>query len=247
MHQKIVSFANKALNFLLPPQCPLCKEIVGQHYTLCGECWLQLQFITSPKCSLCGVPLSGVDQDMPCEVCVERAPVYTQAFAPLVYNDALKKLILRFKNYDSLNYTPIFVNWMQRLVPKNIDFIIPVPLHWRRFFARQYNQSAELAKLLSKNTHIPCELNILKRHRSTASQGHKNRQERYDNLRQAFSVNNSLQPLLGKRILLIDDVLTSGATVSACTNILRKSGVQEVYVLTIARAIRDRSAREKNA
>ena len=124
---------------------------------------------------------------------------------------------------------------------------MPVPLHWRRFFIRQYNQSAELAKLLSKNTQIPCELNILQRHRSTASQGHKNRQERYDNLRQAFRVNDSAQQLLGKRILLIDDVLTSGATVSACTKILKKAGVQEVYVLTIARVVRDRRLREKNS
>lgn len=247
MPQKIIVIANKVLNFLLPPQCPLCKEIVGQHYTLCRECWAHLQFITSPKCSLCGVPLSGVDQDMPCEVCVEKAPVYNKAFAPLVYNDALKKLILRFKNYDSLHYTPIFVNWMQRLVPESIDLIVPVPLHWRRFFVRQYNQSAELAKLLSKNTQIPCELNILKRNRYTASQGHKNRQERYDNLHQAFSVNDSVQQLFGKRILLIDDVLTSGATVSACTKILKKAGAQEVYVLTIARVVRDRSLREKNS
>lgn len=239
MSQKIVSVIKSAVNFLLPPQCALCKEIIEKPYALCGECWPQLQFITSPKCSLCGVPLTGVDQDMPCEVCVEKPPVYACAFAPLVYNDALKKLILRFKNYDYLNYTPMFVNWMQRCVPENIDIILPVPLHGWRFFVRQYNQSAELAKLLSKTTNIPCELNILKRHRSTPSQGHKNLKERYENLNNAFSVVGIDQKLNNRNLLLIDDVLTSGATVSACTKALKKAGAKHVYVLTIARAVRD--------
>lgn len=240
MSKKIVSVVKNVVNFLLPPQCALCKEIIEQPYTLCGECWQQLQFITSPKCSLCGVPLHGVDQDMPCEVCVEKPPIYTSAHAPLVYNDALKKLILRFKNYDALNYTAMFVNWMQRCVPENIDVILPVPLHGWRFFVRQYNQSAELAKLLSKNIQIPCELNILKRHRATPSQGHKNLKERYNNLKDAFSIpDSSKEKLANCNVLLIDDVLTSGATVSACTKVLKKFGAKNVYVLTIARAVRD--------
>jgi ComF family protein len=141
----------------------------------------------------------------------------------------------------------MFVGWMQRCVPENIDLIVPVPLHWRRFLLRQYNQSAELAKMLSKNTNIPCELNLLKRHRATPSQGHKRIQERYENLRQAFSIKDLNNILDGKRILLIDDVLTSGATVSACTKVLKKAGVKEVHVLTITRVVRDKNFYNKHS
>lgn len=235
MHKKLKSGTLKIIDFLLPPQCPLCKEIVSQQYTFCKECWPKLYFITSPKCSICSVPLVEVDQDMPCENCLKIPPIYTTASAPLVYNDYLKKLILRFKNYDSLNYTKIFTKFMLRCMPKNIDFIIPVPLHWWRFIVRQYNQSAELAKELSKQTKIPCELNLLKRHKSTASQGHKNKIERYNNLKNAFSINKDFKKIKNAKILLIDDVLTSGATANACAKILKQYGAESVHVLTIAR------------
>ena len=228
----------KTIDFLLPPQCALCHEIAEKPYTLCVNCWGRLEFISSPKCSVCSVPLYNVDHDMPCIDCLKHPPIFTKAYAPLVYNDSLKKLILRFKNYDGLHLVPMFCNWMQRCIPENIDIIIPVPLHWWRFFTRQYNQSAELGKLISKNTNITICQNIFKRHKATPSQGQKNKLSRYQNLADAFVVTDD-KALKNTNILLIDDVLTSGATANACAQALLNAGASRVDVLTIARAVKD--------
>lgn len=230
------TLAQKVIDFLLPPQCALCHEITEKLYTLCGDCCGYLEFITSPKCSRCSVPLHGVDQDMPCIDCLKNPPIFHKAYAPLVYNDSLKKLILRFKNYDGLHLAPMFCNWLQLCKIENIDLIIPVPLHWWRFFVRQYNQAAELGKIFSKCTNIPMYCDVLKRHKATASQGHKSKALRYQNLSDAFIVSDPNQILKNAKVLLIDDVLTSGATVNACAQVLLNAGASCVDVLTIARA-----------
>lgn len=226
----------KAIDFLLPPQCALCNEVTEKLYALCADCWNCLDFITSPKCSKCSVPLHWVDHDMPCTDCLKNPPIFNKAYAPLVYNDSLKKLILRFKNYDGLHLGPMFCNWLELCKIENIDLIIPVPLHWWRFFVRQYNQAAELGKIYSKRTKIPMHCDILKRHKPTSSQGHKSRFLRYQNLADAFVIHDPKQLIKNARILLIDDVLTSGATANACTQILLNAGASHVDVLTIARA-----------
>ena len=230
------AIAQKVIDFLLPPQCAICHEITDKQYTLCADCWGCLDFITSPKCSKCSVPLHGVDHDMPCMDCLKNPPIFNQAHAPLVYNDSIKKLILRFKNYDGLHLSPMFCNWLQLCKIENIDMIIPVPLHWWRFFVRQYNQAAELGKILSKGIQVPMHCDVLKRNKATASQGHKSKILRYQNLSEAFVVSDSKQILKNARVLLIDDVLTSGATANACAQTLLTAGASCVDVLTIARA-----------
>lgn len=229
----------KTVDFLLPPQCALCHKVTEKPYTLCVSCWGCLEFITSPKCSVCNVPLQNVDHDMPCIDCIKHPPIFSKAHAPIVYNDSLKKLILRFKNYDGLHLGPMFNNWLQRCNVENIDIIIPVPLHWWRFFMRQYNQATEIGKAVSKHTKIPINSSILKRHKSTETQGHKNKFLRYQNLSNAFVVVDPSHILKNTRVLLIDDVLTSGATVNACAKVLLKAGAINVDVLTIARAVKE--------
>lgn len=229
----------KTIDFLLPPQCALCYEITGKPYTLCMDCWGGLEFITSPKCSVCSVPLEHVDHDMPCIDCLKHSPIFAKAHAPLVYNDLLKKLILRFKNYDGLHLGPMFGNWLQRCAPEQIDVIVPVPLHWWRFLMRQYNQATELGKLVAKSTKVPIYANLLKRHKATLSQGHKSKLLRYQNLADAFVVVDGGHVLKNARILLIDDVLTSGATANACAKTLLHAGAASVSVLTLARAVKE--------
>jgi ComF family protein len=226
------------INFLLPPQCALCHEITKQPYTLCSDCWPKLKFITSPKCCVCCVPLENVDHDMHCADCLKHPPIFSKAYAPLVYNDSVKKLILRYKNYDGLHLGPMFLQWMQRCIPNDIDVIIPVPLHWWRFFTRQYNQATELGKLIAKHTNVSINPNLLKRVRATASQGHKSKLLRYENLKDAFTVTDSRNILQKASVLLVDDVLTSGATANACAQMLLNAGAIRVDVLTIARAIK---------
>ena len=232
-------FAQAVINFLLPPQCALCREITKQPYNLCGDCWAKLKFITSPKCSVCCVPLDNVDHDMPCADCLKFPPVFSKAYAPLIYNDSVKKLVLRYKNYDGLHLGPMFFGWMQRCIPEEINIIVPVPLHWWRFFTRQYNQAAELGKLIAKHTNISINLSLLKRVKATASQGHKSKLLRYENLKDAFVVTDTKNILQKVNVLLIDDVLTSGATANACAQTLLNAGAARVDVLTIARAIKE--------
>lgn len=232
------AIAQKFINFLLPSQCAICHEITEKPYTLCMDCWECLEFITSPKCSTCSVPLQGVDHDMLCMDCLNNPPIFTKAYAPLVYNESLKKLILRFKNYDGLHLGPMFCNWLQLCAIEKVDFIIPVPLHWWRFFVRQYNQASELGKIFSKRINVPIYFDILKRPKATATQGHKNKFLRYQNLTDAFVVSDSSQILRNAKVLLIDDVLTSGATANACAKALLNAGASSVDVLTIARAIK---------
>lgn len=230
-----ISFIQNIIDFLLPPQCALCREIVQRPYTLCAPCWTQLKFITSPKCLSCSIPLEKVDHDM---TCLGTPPLFTKAHAPLVYNHAIKKLILQYKNHDALHFGPMFLQWIQHCIPEDIDTLIPVPLHWWRFFIRQYNQAGELGKLIAKQKNIPMYTRILKRTRATASQGHKSKILRYQNLENAFTVVDPKNILKNANVLLIDDVLTSGATANACAKVLLQSGASKVEVLTIARAIK---------
>ena len=231
--------AQAVINFLLPPQCALCGEITKEPYTLCSDCWPKLRFITSPKCSVCCVPLDNVDHDMPCTDCLKHHPVFSKAHAPLIYNDSVKKLILRYKNYDGLHLGPMFFGWMQRCIPNDPNIIVPVPLHWWRFFIRQYNQATELGKLIATYTNVAINPNLLKRVKATSSQGHKSKLLRYENLKDAFSVTDTKGVLQKANVLLIDDVLTSGATANSCAQALLNAGAARVNVLTIARAAKD--------
>lgn len=227
------------IDFLLPPQCALCREIIKQPYTICSDCWPKLKFISSPKCSICCVPLENVDHDMPCADCLKFPPVFSSAYAPLVYNDSVKKLVLRYKNYDGLHLGPMFLQWMQRFIPEDIHIIVPVPLHWWRFFTRQYNQANELGKLVAKHTNVEIHPNLLKRKKATSSQGHKSKSLRYENLKDAFIVKDIKKILKKANVLLIDDVLTSGATANACAQALLDAGATKVDVLVIARAVKE--------
>lgn len=233
------SLVQDVIDFLLPPQCALCREIIKQPYTVCSDCWSKLKFISSPKCSICCVPLENVDHDMPCADCLNFPPVFSKAYAPLVYNDSVKKLVLRYKNYDGLHLGPMFLQWMQRSIPKDIHIIVPVPLHWWRFFVRQYNQANELGKLVAKHANVKVYPNLLKRIKATVPQGHKSKLLRYENLKNAFIVRDIKGILKKANVLLIDDVLTSGATANACAQALLDAGAAKVDVLVIARAVKD--------
>ena len=133
----------------------------------------------------------------------------------------------------------MFFGWMQRCIPNDTNIIVPVPLHWWRFFIRQYNQATELGKLIATYTNVAINPNLLKRVKATSSQGHKSKLLRYENLKDAFSVTDTKGVLQKANVLLIDDVLTSGATANSCAQALLNAGAARVNVLTIARAAKD--------
>jgi ComF family protein len=243
--QRIFSFKReiflKTLDFFLPPQCLCCSSYVAVQGGLCSQCWPKFDFITVPYCEKCGLPFEvRVSEITQCLACLQNPPSYEQARSVLFYNEFSKGLILRFKHGDATYLAPYFVTWLGRIYresQKQVDYLVPVPLHWLRFLKRQYNQAGLLAQGLSKKIQVPLLPQLLKRTRATQSQGSMSAERRYRNIKGAFSLNGSLKNKIeGKHLLLVDDVLTSGATVSECTRVLMDQGkAASVSVLTLAR------------
>jgi len=202
-----------------------------------------MRFITAPQCACCGLPFEfDVAIGMICGACADRAPFFDRARSVLVYDDASRQIVLRFKHADQTDLAPIMAGWMQSSAAKlinNCDLLVPVPLHWTRLFKRRYNQSAMLALTLAKISGRPVKPDVLVRKKRTPSQGHLSSHQRRKNVQGAFFVTSKLKPMIkGQRILLIDDVYTTGATVDACAKTLLGAGARGVDVLTFARAVK---------
>ncbi|WP_240796808.1 ComF family protein [Terasakiella sp. SH-1] len=212
--------------------------MVGEHKTLCQDCWEEACFITAPFCKSCGLPF---EYDVPdgalCLNCARLRPPFVAARAVFPYDDLSRDLILAFKHGDRCDLAPTFAGWMVRsaqdLLEKS-DLITPVPLHWRRLSKRRYNQAALLAYEMANITGLPYHPQLLKRTRHTPSQGTLSKTARQKNLQGAIKVTEEIK---GQTILLVDDVLTTGATILACTQQLLRAGAKEVRVITIARVI----------
>ena len=174
-----------------------------------------------------------------CGMCLDRNPVYDRARSAIVYDDNSKRLILSFKHGDRLHHVPAMAAWLARVGEELIaqtDLIVPVPLHRWRLFKRRYNQAALLARSMAQLVKRPVGVDVLCRVRSTPSQGKMNREERRKNVKGAIIVNSRyMEKIKGKNILLVDDVLTTGATVNECARILQAAGASSVDVLTLMR------------
>ncbi|MBM3467949.1 MAG: ComF family protein [Alphaproteobacteria bacterium] len=236
------SWLQTLLNVILPPRCMGCGEILSEHYTLCSVCWKNCTFLTPPCCVKCGWPFPyTAEKNTLCPSCYRLPPLFVHCRSALAYQEGTRRLILKFKQGDGTYLTPGLGNLMLKAgedILKQTDMLIPVPLHWSRLFRRQYNQATLLAKYISLQTSIPTLTTLLKRCRSTRKQGHQSRKERYANVRGAFVVLPSKSGLVrNKRITLIDDVFTTGATLTECTRTLLKAGAKEIRILTLARVI----------
>jgi len=230
----------KTLDFLLPPLCLSCDAPVGTNQALCSECWGKIHFIASPFCACCGAPFEvPVGDGMLCGNCLNEPPHFSAARAAMLYDDASKRLILGFKSSDRTHPSHGLAAWMSRAGDAfwtEADYILPVPLHRWRLLKRRYNQSALLAHAIGRITGKKILADALLRLRSTPIQGHRNRKQRQDNVHNAFALKRRYgDRLAGKTVVLVDDVLTTGATVNECSRILVKAGVKKVYILTAAR------------
>jgi len=237
------NLAAGVLDALLPPQCLGCGTLVGGGGVLCPSCWETVTFLSPPQCDACGLPFEydpGVGAL--CGACVREKPVYERARAAMIYNEASRRLVLAFKHGDRTDAAPAFGAWLARAgrdLLADAGLIAPVPLHWSRLFTRRYNQSALLAKALGRVSGVSVTQDLLIRRRRTPPQGRMSPSARKRNVRGAFAIRKSKASLIeGKRVLLIDDVLTTGATVSASARALIAAGAEAVDVLTLARVIR---------
>jgi ComF family protein len=222
--------------------CPSCREPLGDGIGLCAACWSRLSLIEPPYCARLGIPFvfdpgAGV---LSMEA-IANPPAYDRARAAVRYDDVASSLVHQFKYGDRLDLAPMMGRWMARAgreLLADAHALIPVPLHWRRLWARRFNQSATLAGKISALCGVPVVNGGLKRVRATPQQVGLSKTERADNVQGVFRVpDQNKAEIVGRRLVLIDDVLTSGATVDACTRALLRAGAASVDVLVFARVV----------
>lgn len=239
--------ARTALDAVLPPRCLSCGTVVGSEGALCPPCWGRLAFITAPYCACCGLPFAfEVAADALCGECLRAEPQFSRARAALHYDDASRPLVLAFKHGDGTHAAPALGRWMAQAAGElmgGADLLVPVPLHRWRLFRRRYNQAALLARALADHSGTPAAGTLLLRRRRTPSQGGLSRGGRIANVRGAFAVaEKGRDRLRDRNVLLVDDVMTTGATAGECARILRRAGAARVDVVTLARVVRPAAA-----
>jgi ComF family protein len=237
----------RLLDSVLPPLCLGCNEIVAEPGALCAACWPSFSFIAAPHCSCCGTPFAEpVGDEAQCGACLRRPPRFRKARAALVYDDRSRRLVLPFKHGDRTDMARACGRWMARAggeLVAEAELIAPVPLHWRRLFTRRYNQAVLLARAVARTAEQEGRArlapDLLRRARWTGSQAGLKADERRTNVRRAFALHPRWREAVkDKAVLLVDDVLTTGATVEACALALQRAGARHVDVLTLARVVR---------
>jgi ComF family protein len=234
-----------ALHVLYPPQCISCAARVTSDFGLCGECWRDTPFIAGAVCDRCGLPLTGGDpaEVALCDDCLATARPWGQGRAALVYRDNGRSLVLALKHGDRMDLVRPAAGWLAKAARPVIRpgmLVVPVPLHWFRLLRRKYNQAALLSKALAAVAGLEHCPDALARRRSTGTQEGRTRDGRFANVADAFRVPTPRVRLVRDReVLLVDDVMTSGATFAAATEALFAAGVRSVDVVALARVAKD--------
>jgi ComF family protein len=235
----VTELGRQALDLLLPPHCAACDERVATAGQLCAACFAATRFIAEPCCARCGVAFAVAALGPVCAACEADPPLFRQARGALTYDAQGRRLILPLKHADRPELAAVLAPRMARAgagLLARADVLVPVPLHRRRLFVRRYNQAGLLALALGQSAQRPVALDALVRVKATASLGDRSAAERAAEVTEAFAVRPDRVPLLaGKSVLLIDDVMTSGATANACTSVLLAAGATAVDVLVAAR------------
>ena len=239
-----LAWKSTVLDLLFPPLCIACRE-QGASSGFCAACWNAIQFLDGPLCTCCGIPfdvaLADGFADTLCAVCLTRPPAFDKARAILRYDESSRAPILALKHADRLDLVPGFAAWLERAgrgLIETSDLIVPVPLHGLRLWRRRYNQAAELARALARRTGLALDTGALVRSRATPSQGvMPSARARRRNVLGAFRVPQKAR-VAGRSVLVVDDVLTTGATADAAARALRRAGAKKVQVLALARVVR---------
>lgn len=238
--------AEGALNAILPARCLGCGVEIDASGALCPACWAEIEFVGTPQCACCGLPFEvAAGEAALCGACLSRRPPFARARAVFRYDERSRRLILAFKHGDRLHGAAAFGRWMARAgaaLLAQASLIAPVPLHWTRLFRRRFNQAALLAQAVGRASGVEVVPDLLVRRKRTPSQGGLNADERHRNVQGAFALNPRYAARVkGRRVLVIDDVFTTGATVGACSRVLLRAGAEAVDVLTLARVVRPRA------
>ena len=227
-----------------PPRCLSCGGLVESDFGLCGACWRDTPFIAGLSCDLCGAPLPGTsDREEHCDDCLGTARPWVRGRAALAYRDKGRRIVLALKHGDRQDIAKPAARWMARLtrpVVRADTLVAPVPLHVHRHLARRFNQSALLAEALAKELGLRCCPDLLQRPRATPSLDGRTRDERFRTVSGALCVRPGREAMIaGRSLLIVDDVMTSGATLAAAAEACLASGASEVFVSVLARVVKD--------
>jgi competence protein ComFC len=233
-----------ALNFFYPPVCQICREerATAAEGFVGPNCWSEVQFVTAPFCDRCGLPFDGeITHSFQCANCQDMKLHFTSARSAVLAKGLLLDVIHRYKYNRALWFEPFLTGLLISqaapiLAAEKWELLVPVPLYSVRKREREFNQAARLATQLGRAAQIPVNEHLLRRVKQTTTQTRLTRQQRADNVRHAFAFCGK-DELQGQKIVLLDDVLTTGATTNACAETLRKAGAGEICVWTVARAV----------
>jgi predicted amidophosphoribosyltransferase len=233
------------LHVVYPPQCLTCDARVTTDFGLCAACWRDTPFITGLACTKCGIPLPGDDDavEVFCDDCLTIARPWGQGRAAMLYEGNGRKLVLSFKHGDRIDLARPVARWMARAAAPLIQpgmLVAPVPLHWMRLVKRRYNPAALLSAGIAKITKLDHCPDLLLRRHNTGSQDGLTRDGRFSNMSDALTAHpRRAKQIEGRHILLVDDVMTSGATLAAAAEACIASGATGISVLVMARVAKD--------
>ncbi len=230
-------------DILFPPRCHACKTFIPDagEIHICQACLAGSPIISSPHCTVCGLPfLTEGGADHPCGYCCQAPPPFAAARAAVQFDGPVRELIHRFKYGKKVQHCrPLALLAARQLgafaAACSADLIMPVPLHLKRLRERGFNQAVLLADALARQWRLPLSRDMLRRIRWTEPQINLSAAERRENVRGAFAVRDAAA-VENRRVILVDDVCTTGSTVAECARTLRKTGASEVFVVTVARA-----------
>jgi len=230
------------VDLLFPPLCVSCREPLGAGHGFCADCWNKIAFLDGPMCDCCGLQFAfDPGEGTRCAACLARPPAFDRARAIFAYDENSRAPILALKHADRLDLVPGFAHWLERTgaaLLNGSDLIVPVPLHRWRLWQRRYNQAAELARVLGQRTSKAVSVQALERTRPTESQGAMaSAGGRRRNVQGAFQVPEPGR-VADRSVLLVDDVLTTGATAEACARALKRAGAARVQILALARVVK---------